>query len=363
MGTRYEDQPPELWAGPESLDPTPVWKQFALIGLFLVVGLVLVGGVAAFAAAPQIVAPPAMVPGERLVLSTGALPPVVTGFGAPATAIGLPLVDDAHRFLLARAGEGQAVAFRARWAPHPGEPECPVESAMSGAALGYVASCEGTGGPALRCTQPAHTKFDRKDYLCPDLPKGYQISQCDLPLNVKGWLELPSGKRVGITRAHLEEDTGTLKHGEDAGRKYTLVDFNRSGVPLLEIVSEPDMSSAEEGEAYVRALRDILIFSGVSEMRLEEGAGRFDVNVSIRSAIWALGLRRADPRVGPRARRLLRGRREGRARPAQGHRELGDRRSHCDLEARGGPDRRVTRRIGAARRAGPPGRSRKGERL
>src|SRR6184192_3452848 len=81
MGTRYEDQPPELWAGPESLDPTPVWKQFALIGLFLVVGLVLVGGVAAFAAAPQIVAPPAMVPGERLVLSTGALPPVVTGDG------------------------------------------------------------------------------------------------------------------------------------------------------------------------------------------------------------------------------------------------------------------------------------------
>jgi len=99
---------------------------------------------------------------------------------------------------------------------------------------------------------------------------------------VKGWLELPSGKRVRITRAHLEEDTGTLKHGEDAGRRYTLVDFNRSGVPLLEIVSEPDMSSAEEGEAYVRALRDILIFSGVSEMRLEEGAGRFDVNVSIR---------------------------------------------------------------------------------
>jgi len=144
MGTRYEDQPPELWAGPESLDPTPVWKQFALIGLFLVVGLVLVGGVAAFAAAPQIVAPPAMVPGERLVLSTGALPPVVTGFGAPATAIGPPLVDDAHRFLLARAGEGQAVAFRARWAPHPGEPECPVESAVSGAALGYVASCEAT---------------------------------------------------------------------------------------------------------------------------------------------------------------------------------------------------------------------------
>jgi aspartyl-tRNA(Asn)/glutamyl-tRNA(Gln) amidotransferase subunit B len=139
-----------------------------------------------------------------------------------------------------------------------------------------------TAGLALHCETPEHTKFDRKNYLYPDLPKGYQISQYDLPLSVKGWLELPSGKRVRITRAHLEEDTGTLKHGEDAGRRYTLVDFNRSGVPLLEIVSEPDMSSAEEGEAYVRALRDILIFSGVSEMRLEEGAGRFDVNVSIR---------------------------------------------------------------------------------
>ena len=139
-----------------------------------------------------------------------------------------------------------------------------------------------TAGLALHCETPEHTKFDRKNYLYPDLPKGYQISQYDLPLSVKGWLELPSGKRVRITRAHLEEDTGTLKHGEDAGRHYTLVDFNRSGVPLLEIVSEPDMSSAEEGEAYVRALRDILIFSGVSEMRLEEGAGRFDVNVSIR---------------------------------------------------------------------------------
>ena len=139
-----------------------------------------------------------------------------------------------------------------------------------------------TAGLALHCETPAHTKFDRKNYLYPDLPKGYQISQYDLPLSVRGWLELPTGKRIRITRAHLEEDTGTLKHGEDGGRRYTLVDFNRSGVPLLEIVSEPDMSSADEGEAYVRALRDILIFSRVSEMRLEEGAGRFDVNVSIR---------------------------------------------------------------------------------
>src|SRR5712691_12636303 len=135
---------------------------------------------------------------------------------------------------------------------------------------------------ALGCEIPRHTKFDRKNYMYPDLPKGYQISQYDLPLTVNGWLKLETGKRVRITRAHLEEDTGTLKHGEDAGQRYTLVDFNRSGVPLLEIVSDPDMSSADEAEQYVRALRDILIYSGVSEMRLEQGAGRFDVNVSIR---------------------------------------------------------------------------------
>ena len=136
-------------------------------------------------------------------------------------------------------------------------------------------------GLALHCDVPAHTKFDRKNYMYPDLPKGYQISQYDLPLNVSGWLEIetPDGlKRVRIRRAHLEEDTATSKHGEG----YALIDFNRSGVPLLEIVSEPDLASADEAVAYVQALREILVFSGVSEMRLEEGAGRFDVNVSIR---------------------------------------------------------------------------------
>ncbi len=138
-----------------------------------------------------------------------------------------------------------------------------------------------TAGLALHCEIPAHTKFDRKNYMYPDLPKGYQISQYDLPLSKKGWLEIATTageKRVGITRAHLEEDTATSKHGEG----YALVDFNRSGVPLLEIVSEPDMRSVEEAVAYVNALREVVVFSGVSEMRLEEGAGRFDVNVSIR---------------------------------------------------------------------------------
>jgi aspartyl-tRNA(Asn)/glutamyl-tRNA(Gln) amidotransferase subunit B len=136
-------------------------------------------------------------------------------------------------------------------------------------------------GLALNCEVPEHTKFDRKNYMYPDLPKGYQISQYDLPLNVKGWLDIATSagtKRVGITRAHLEEDTANSKHGEG----YSLVDFNRSGVPLLEIVSEPDMTSVEEALAYVRALREVLIFAGVSEVRFEQGAGRFDVNVSIR---------------------------------------------------------------------------------
>jgi aspartyl-tRNA(Asn)/glutamyl-tRNA(Gln) amidotransferase subunit B len=119
--------------------------------------------------------------------------------------------------------------------------------------------------------------------MYPDLPKGYQISQYDLPFNVNGWLEVPVGdttKRVRIHRAHLEEDTANAKHGEG----YALIDFNRSGVPLLEIVSEPDMSSVEEAVAYATALREVIVGAGVSEMRLEEGAGRFDVNVSIRFA-------------------------------------------------------------------------------
>jgi aspartyl-tRNA(Asn)/glutamyl-tRNA(Gln) amidotransferase subunit B len=138
-----------------------------------------------------------------------------------------------------------------------------------------------TAGLALSCEVPEHTKFDRKNYMYPDLPKGYQISQYDLPFSVKGWLEIPSGdgmKRVRINRAHLEEDTANTKHGEG----YALIDFNRSGVPLLEIVSEPDMSSVDEAVAYVMALREIIVGARVSEMRLEEGAGRFDVNVSIR---------------------------------------------------------------------------------
>ena len=137
-------------------------------------------------------------------------------------------------------------------------------------------------GIALHCETPEHTKFDRKNYLYPDLPKGYQISQFDLPLSVKGWLEIPaddgSTKRVGIRRAHLEEDTGSLLHAGGA----TLIDFNRSGVPLLEIVSEPDLRSVGESLAYLEALRERMVYAGVAGFKLEQGGARFDVNVSIR---------------------------------------------------------------------------------
>ncbi|MDQ6857857.1 MAG: Asp-tRNA(Asn)/Glu-tRNA(Gln) amidotransferase subunit GatB [Chloroflexota bacterium] len=137
-------------------------------------------------------------------------------------------------------------------------------------------------GLALHCETPEHTKFDRKNYMYPDLPKGYQISQFDLPLSVGGWLDIPADdgptKRVGIRRAHLEEDTGSLLHAGGA----TLVDFNRSGVPLLEIVSEPDLRSVGECLAYLEALRERLVYAGVAAFKLEEGGARFDVNVSIR---------------------------------------------------------------------------------
>src|SRR6267378_4725863 len=121
MGTRIEDQPPEHWAGPESLDPTPVWKQFALIGVFLLGGLALLGGVAAFAAAPQLVTPPALVAGERLVLPITDLP----ALGAPPKRLGPPLVDDAHAFWLARLSKTEIVAYRAMWSDRLGR-QCPV---------------------------------------------------------------------------------------------------------------------------------------------------------------------------------------------------------------------------------------------
>lgn len=139
-------------------------------------------------------------------------------------------------------------------------------------------------GLALNCKIPKRCKFDRKQYFYADLPKGYQISQYDEPICVEGHINV-GGKRIGITRAHLEEDAGKLVHmGANglAGSSYSLVDLNRAGVPLLEIVSEPDMRSPEEARAYMEELRTVLKYIGVCDGNLEEGSMRCDANISVR---------------------------------------------------------------------------------
>ena len=136
-------------------------------------------------------------------------------------------------------------------------------------------------GLALNCTIAEDVRFERKNYTYPDLPKGYQITQYELPQAVNGWLEIdtPAGpKRIGITRAHLEEDTGKLVHEHGV----SLVDYNRAGMPLLEIVSEPDMRSIEEVHEYLTRLRQLLIYIGASTGDLEKGAMRMEANVSLR---------------------------------------------------------------------------------
>jgi aspartyl-tRNA(Asn)/glutamyl-tRNA(Gln) amidotransferase subunit B len=141
---------------------------------------------------------------------------------------------------------------------------------------------------ALNCTIPEHTRFDRKNYPYPDLMKGYQISQYDNPLSRNGWLTIEVdgvSKRIGITRVHQEEDVAKLFHRSDPdGETYSLVDVNRSGVPLMEVVSEPDMRSPEEAREYLMKLRSILQYLGVSTGNMEEGSFRCDANVSIRPA-------------------------------------------------------------------------------
>jgi aspartyl-tRNA(Asn)/glutamyl-tRNA(Gln) amidotransferase subunit B len=140
-------------------------------------------------------------------------------------------------------------------------------------------------GTALGCTVQSST-FSRKNYFYPDMPKDYQVSQYDRPVNVAGRLELPDGSVVRVERAHLEEDTGKSTHVGGGGRIHeaerSLVDYNRAGVPLLEIVSAPDLRSAEQARAYVSELRSILVATGVSDARMEEGSLRVDANVSVR---------------------------------------------------------------------------------
>src|SRR5438128_7918073 len=137
---------------------------------------------------------------------------------------------------------------------------------------------------ALNCRIANFTKWDRKNYYYPDLPKNYQISQYDLPFSHDGWLEIETDagpKRVGIIRAHLEEDAGKMLHDEQGTGKDSLVDLNRAGTPLLEIVSKPELSAPEEARAYLEEMRLLLREIGVSDCEMQEGSLRCDANVNL----------------------------------------------------------------------------------
>ncbi len=169
---------------------------------------------------------------------------------------------------------------------------CPVCLGLPGAlpvVNGTAVEYAMTIGLGLSCEIVEHSVFARKNYFYPDMPKNYQISQFDEPLCVDGYLEITSGEgpaRIGITRVHMEEDTGKSTHVGDGGRihaaSHSLIDFNRAGVPLMEIVSEPDIRSAEQARAYVTELRGVVLRLGVSDAKLEEGSMRFDGNISLR---------------------------------------------------------------------------------
>ncbi|MFS0637950.1 Asp-tRNA(Asn)/Glu-tRNA(Gln) amidotransferase subunit GatB [Mesobacillus foraminis] len=134
---------------------------------------------------------------------------------------------------------------------------------------------------ALNCEVATETKFDRKNYFYPDNPKAYQISQFDKPIGEHGWIEIEVNgekKKIGITRIHMEEDAGKLTHGNG----YSLVDYNRQGTPLVEIVSEPDIRTPEEAYAYLEKLKSIIQYTGVSDCKMEEGSLRCDANISLR---------------------------------------------------------------------------------
>jgi aspartyl-tRNA(Asn)/glutamyl-tRNA(Gln) amidotransferase subunit B len=142
-------------------------------------------------------------------------------------------------------------------------------------------------GEALHCSVPDQSLFARKNYFYPDMPKDFQISQYEEPICVDGWLEI-DGARIGIERAHMEEDTGKTTHVGGGGRiheaRHSLVDYNRAGVPLMEIVSRPDLRSAEQARTYVTELRALLQAIGASDVKMEEGSLRVDANVSLRPA-------------------------------------------------------------------------------
>ncbi|MEW5859200.1 MAG: Asp-tRNA(Asn)/Glu-tRNA(Gln) amidotransferase subunit GatB [Cyanobacteriota bacterium] len=178
----------------------------------------------------------------------------------------------------------------------PNQNVCPVCMGMPGVlpvlnqkVLEYAVKA----GLALNCAIAPYSKFDRKQYFYPDLPKNYQVSQYDLPIAEHGWLEIeltdadgnPIRKKIGITRLHMEEDAGKLVHAGSerlSGSTYSLVDYNRTGIPLVEIVSEPDIRSGVEAAEYAQELRRIVRYLGVSDGNMQEGSLRCDVNISVR---------------------------------------------------------------------------------
>ena len=137
-------------------------------------------------------------------------------------------------------------------------------------------------GLALDCSISNKTKFDRKQYFYPDLMKGYQISQFDEPICYEGFVELSSNKKIRINRVHMEEDVAKLTHINTRDSNYSLLDINRSGTPLMEIVTEPDLSSSKEVIEYIENLQKIIRYIGVGSANMEEGSFRCDANISIR---------------------------------------------------------------------------------
>jgi aspartyl-tRNA(Asn)/glutamyl-tRNA(Gln) amidotransferase subunit B len=220
------------------------------------------------------------------------LMPTETSRTGYLTTIGL----EVHAQLLTESKMYCACSADVAYAP-PNSHVCPVCLGMPGTLP--VINAEAVRktvltGLALNCNIPPFSKFDRKNYHYPDLMKGYQISQYDLPLCVNGYLdvdvvtergEVERNFRIGIRRVHLEEDTARLLHRADpGGTPYALMDVNRSGVPLMEIVSEPDITSPEEAQLYLTQLRHLLRWIGVSTGNMEEGSFRVDANVSVRPA-------------------------------------------------------------------------------
>jgi len=180
-------------------------------------------------------------------------------------------------------------ACSARFGDPPNHNTCPVCLGLPGAlpvlnrrALELAVKA----ALALHCTVQERSRFARKNYFYPDLPKGYQISMYELPLATAGWLEIEHGdrtKRIGITRMHLEDDAAKGMHeGFPDSARNTYIDFNRGGVPLVEIVSEPDLRSPQEAHAYLTALKQVLLYTEVSDCNMEEGSLRCDANVSVR---------------------------------------------------------------------------------